>query len=64
MNFNIKSVLIVGGGSSGWFTASALCRLCPNIDVTLIESKNVPTIGVFYGKEILYVLWTGLIKNI
>ena len=46
MNFKIKSVLIVGGGSSGWFTASALCRLCPHIDVTLVESKNVPTIGV------------------
>ncbi len=43
---NIKNVVIVGGGSSGWFTASALSKLCKHINVTLIESPNVPTIGV------------------
>ena len=42
----INSIIIVGGGSSGWFTASALNKHCPEIDVTLIESPNVPTIGV------------------
>lgn len=41
----IKSVCIVGGGSSGWMTAAALVKLCPWIDVTLVESK-VPTVGV------------------
>jgi len=42
----INSIVIVGGGSAGWFTATALNKLCPEIDVTLIESPNVPTIGV------------------
>ena len=42
----INSIIIVGGGSSGWFTASALNKHCPEIDVTLIESPKVPTIGV------------------
>ena len=42
----INSIIIVGGGSSGWFTASMLAKKCPEIDVTLIESPNVPTIGV------------------
>jgi flavin-dependent dehydrogenase len=42
----INSIVIVGGGSSGWFTASALSKHCPEIDVTLIESPDVPTIGV------------------
>ena len=42
----INSIIIVGGGSSGWFTASALNKHVPEIDVTLIESPNVPTIGV------------------
>ena len=42
----INSILIVGGGSAGWFTASSLCKHCPEIQVTLIESPNVPTIGV------------------
>ena len=46
MNPKIETVLIVGGGSSGWMTAAALCRQNPNIKVALVESQNVPTIGV------------------
>ena len=42
----VNSIIIVGGGSSGWFTASILNKHCPEIDVTLIESPNVSTIGV------------------
>jgi tryptophan halogenase len=42
----INSIVIVGGGSSGWFTASTLNKHCPEINVTLIESPDVPTIGV------------------
>ena len=42
----INSIIIVGGGSSGWFTGSALNKHVPEIDVTLIESPDVPTIGV------------------
>ena len=42
----INSIIIVGGGSSGWFTASLLNKQCPEIDVTLIESPNVSTVGV------------------
>jgi tryptophan halogenase len=42
----INSIIIVGGGSSGWFTASSLNKNIPEIDVTLIESPNVPTVGV------------------
>ena len=42
----IKKVTIIGGGSSGWMTAATLAKLCPHIDVTIIESKNYPTVGV------------------
>jgi len=42
----INSVVIVGGGTSGWFTASALNKHCPKVKVTLIESPAVRTIGV------------------
>ena len=42
----INSIIIVGGGTAGWFTASALNKHCPEIKVTLIESPDVPTIGV------------------
>ena len=42
----INSVIIVGGGTSGWFTAAALNKHCPEVDVTLIESPTLHTIGV------------------
>jgi len=43
---HIKTVTIVGGGSSGWMTAAALAKLCPQLDITLIESASIKTIGV------------------
>ena len=42
----IKSICIVGGGSSGWMMALALQNKLPDLDVTLIEAPNFPTIGV------------------
>jgi tryptophan halogenase len=42
----IKSICIVGGGSSGWMTAASLNKFTPDIKVTLIESTAVGTIGV------------------
>jgi len=39
-------VCIVGGGSSGWMTAASLAKLCPHLDVVLVESKSVGTVGV------------------
>lgn len=41
----IKSIAVVGGGSSGWMMAMALSRI-PGLSVTLIESSDIPTIGV------------------
>lgn len=45
LNTNSK-LIIVGGGSAGWMTASALIKSFPNKEIILIESPNVPTIGV------------------
>jgi hypothetical protein len=42
----IKTITVVGGGSSGWMTASALAYRLPNIKINLIESPTVPVIGV------------------
>ncbi len=42
----VRSVGIVGGGTAGWLTALALRAQLPWLDVTLIESKGIPIIGV------------------
>lgn len=42
----IKNILIVGGGSSGWMTAASLVKNFPEMNITLIESSDIPTIGV------------------
>jgi len=44
MKFN--SITVVGGGSSGWMTAATLIKAFPNKKITVIESKDVPIIGV------------------
>lgn len=46
MSNKIKKVVIVGGGSSGWMTAAAFAKQLSHLDITLIESPDVPTIGV------------------
>jgi 2-polyprenyl-6-methoxyphenol hydroxylase-like FAD-dependent oxidoreductase len=43
----IRSVVIVGGGTAGWMTASYLkAAFAERIDVTVVESAAVPRIGV------------------
>ena len=43
---NSDKIIIVGGGSAGWMTAATLVKAYPKKDITLIESPNIPTIGV------------------
>lgn len=43
----IHEIVIVGGGTSGWMTASYLAAaFADRVSVTLVESDRVPTIGV------------------
>ncbi len=53
---NVNRILIVGGGSAGWMTAALLLKFYPEKEVSLVESPNIPTIGV--GESTL-----GRIKN-
>tara|TARA_B100000925_G_scaffold291721_1_gene280989 strand:- start:7054 stop:8562 length:1509 start_codon:yes stop_codon:yes gene_type:complete len=42
----VRSICIVGGGSAGWMTAAYALANLPNTKIYLIESPNVPIVGV------------------
>lgn len=39
-------ICIIGGGTTGWWTAGYLEKKFPEFDITLIESDTIPIIGV------------------
>ncbi len=44
---NVRNVVIAGGGTAGWIAAAALSsQLGPLLDITLIESDDIGTVGV------------------
>lgn len=53
MSDSIRKILIVGGGTSGWLTAAILAKklasFSENFEVSLVESSDIPTIGVGEG---------------
>jgi tryptophan 7-halogenase len=54
MTQRVQSIVIVGGGTAGWLTAGIIAarhlgRMKAGFSVTLIESPNVPIIGVGEG---------------
>ena len=47
MEQRVKKVVIAGGGTAGWCAAAGLSRLLgPLLDITLVESEDIGTVGV------------------
>lgn len=46
MAWKTNDIVVVGGGSAGWMSASTLVALFPEKNITVIESPDVPTVGV------------------
>mgnify|MGYP006204224553 FL=1 len=43
----IKNVVVVGGGTAGWITASLLVKILGKvINITLVESDDIGIVGV------------------
>ena len=56
-------ILIVGGGTSGWMTAASIFKALPNVEVSLVESKSITTLGVgesTLGQFNIFLDMTGL----
>ena len=49
MTREIQRVIIVGGGTAGWLSACLLAAKRPELAITLVESPDIPTIGVGEG---------------
>jgi hypothetical protein len=47
MDYRIKRVVVLGGGTAGWMAASYLGRaLGPDVSITVLEAPSIPRIGV------------------
>ena len=46
MSQQIKEIVIVGGGSAGWIVAASLITQLIDVKITVIESPDIPTVGV------------------
>ncbi|UVO55816.1 tryptophan 7-halogenase [Sphingomonas sp. SUN039] len=46
---SVQQVVIVGGGTAGWLSACVLAARRPDLSITLVESPDIPTIGVGEG---------------
>ena len=57
----VDNIMIVGGGSAGWMAAATLIKCFPDKSITLIESPNIPTVGV--GESTIQQIrgWTSLL---
>jgi hypothetical protein len=57
----VKNIVIVGGGSAGFMTATTFVKLFPDRKITLIESPNIKTVGVGESTIVQFRQWLALV---
>ena len=51
-------IVIVGGGTAGWMTASTLVKAYPDWDISLYEDDKTASIGVGESTTQYFRIWT------
>jgi tryptophan halogenase len=57
----VDNIVIVGGGTAGFMTATTFVKLFPKKKVTLIESPNIKTVGVGESTIVQFRQWLGMV---
>jgi len=52
-----KKILILGGGTAGFITATTIVKFLPNFDVELVYNPNNPVIGVGESTTPIFTKW-------
>jgi len=55
------NIIILGGGTAGWMTASTLVKCFPHKKISLIESPNIATVGVGESTLVQIRGWQALV---
>lgn len=71
MNKTVKNVVILGGGTAGWMAAALLSKALKNLNIKLVESEQIGTIGVgeatipslHFFNDMLGINSTNFVKN-
>tara|TARA_R110002110_G_scaffold176508_1_gene380657 strand:- start:109 stop:1656 length:1548 start_codon:yes stop_codon:yes gene_type:complete len=58
----VNNIVIVGGGTAGWMTATTFVRLFPDKKITLIESPDIKTVGVGESTIVQFRQWLSLVR--
>jgi len=58
----VDNIVIVGGGTAGFMTATTFVRLFPKKKITLIESPNIKTVGVGESTIVQFRQWLSLVR--
>jgi flavin-dependent dehydrogenase len=58
----VNNIVIVGGGTAGFMTATTFVRLFPEKKITLIESPNIKTVGVGESTIAQFRQWLSLVR--